>query len=414
MGFYKLALNSLGRRKTRTILTIGGVTLAIAVLVSLLGFNVGYKKALADNIRGLGYEVLVTAKGCPYEAATLILKGGAGLKFMDEETQKTIINDEEVEVSTPFFLFPSMHGDNFGHGGAPGTFTLFQGIEPGTFARLKPWLKFMEPREGEKESQWFSSGDTYEVIMGYEAAEMEQRKVGDEIFRNIAPDFGMEPEPVVFKVVGIFERSGTQDDGTLFIPLKTAQKLYREPGKLTGIGIKLKDFSKIEQFQERMYGIPETQVISLTQVQGTILGYVQNAQMLLLAITIIAVFIAAVGVVNAILMSVYERTGEIGIMKAVGASTNDIFVLIWLETMFVCLIGGILGAATGYFGSSSIEALIKKVEPGLALPGSIVTVTPQIIILSILGGLTLGFLAGIIPAYRACRMNPIEAIRTGE
>ena len=80
-----------------------------------------------------------------------------------------------------------------------------------------------------------------------------------------------------------------------------------------------------------MYKIPETQVISLAQVQGTILGYVQNAQVLLLAVTAIAIFIAAVGVINTILMSVYERTGEIGIMKAVGASTNDIFLLIWLE-----------------------------------------------------------------------------------
>jgi putative ABC transport system permease protein len=412
MGFYKLALNSLSRRKTRTILTIGGVALAIAVLVSLLGFNVGYKDALADNIRGLGYEVLVTAKGCPYEAATLILKGGGGLKFMDEKTQSTIKGDEEVDVSTPFFLFPVTH-DNFVEAGG-GTFTLFQGIDPDTFSRLKPWLNFIKPREDEEESAWFSSDDVLEVIMGFEAAELEQRKIGDAIFRNIPPGFGQEPEPVVFKVVGIFERSGTQDDGTLFIPLKTAQRLYGEPGKLTGIGIKLKDFSKIEQFQDRMYGIPETQVISLTQVQGTILGYVQNAQMLLLAITIIAVFIAAVGVVNTILMSVYERTGEIGIMKAVGASTSDIFVLVWLETMFITLIGGILGAIGGFLGSSTIESLIKTIEPGLALPGSIVTVTPQIVILSILGGLSLGFVAGIIPALRACRMNPIDAIRTGE
>ena len=238
--------------------------------------------------------------------------------------------------------------------------------------------------------------------------------MGDEIFRMVSTGLTGKPEPAVLKVVGIFRRSGTQDDGTLFIPLATAQKLFRQPEKITGIGIKLKDFSKIAEFQEKMYKIPETQVISLAQVQGTILGYVQNAQILLLAVTVIAIFIAGVGVINTILMSVYERTGEIGVMKAVGASTSDIFLLIWLETLVISTLGAMAGSALGFAGSHIVEAGIKKLVPGLAIPGSILTVTPVIMLYAIAGSLILGFIAGIIPAYRACRMNPIEAIRSGE
>ena len=159
----------MSRRKVRTFLTIGGVAIAIAVLVSLLGFNTGYKNALSNNIKGLGYEVLVTAKGCPYEAATLVLKGGSGLRYMNQDTYNKIASDEEVSVSTRFFLYPVSNNEESVKAGQ-GSFTLFTGIEPETFSRLKPWLKFIDSREGEAESKWFSSSDAKEVIMGYEAA----------------------------------------------------------------------------------------------------------------------------------------------------------------------------------------------------------------------------------------------------
>jgi len=76
MKLFILAYKNLKRKRIRSFLTIGGVAIAVAVLVSLLGFNVGYQKALTNDIDRMGYQVLVTAKGCPYEAETLMLKGG--------------------------------------------------------------------------------------------------------------------------------------------------------------------------------------------------------------------------------------------------------------------------------------------------------------------------------------------------
>ena len=82
MNFFMVAFKNLKRKKIRTVLTVGGVAIAVAVLVSLLGFDAGYQRGLKNDIDKMGYQLLVTAKGCPYEAATMMLKGG-GYKVVD-------------------------------------------------------------------------------------------------------------------------------------------------------------------------------------------------------------------------------------------------------------------------------------------------------------------------------------------
>ena len=96
-----VAYRNLKRKKIRTALTVGGVAIAVAVLVSLLGFDVGYQRGLNNDIDKLGYHLLVTAKGCPYEAATLMLKGGGGLRYMEEDVYKRIVKDPRIDKITP-------------------------------------------------------------------------------------------------------------------------------------------------------------------------------------------------------------------------------------------------------------------------------------------------------------------------
>ena len=195
-----IAYKNLKRKKIRTGLTIGGVAIAVAVLVSLLGFDAGYQRGLDNDIDKLGYHLLVTAKGCPYEAATLMLKGGGGLRYMNDDVYKQIINDPRIDKITPQ-LVASVYNQEGGEG--RGTFALYMGIEK-SYLELKPWSRF-------KSGGWFTNPDADEAIMGYEAAEVEQRSVGDKIF--------IPRQDKVLTVVGIFERTGTQDDGTIFIPL---------------------------------------------------------------------------------------------------------------------------------------------------------------------------------------------------
>src|SRR3989338_8667034 len=136
--------------------------------------------------------------------------------------------------------------------------------------------------------------------MGYEAAELEQRLVGDKFFiRGVEGDF---------TVIGILARTGTHDDGTIFMPLHTVQSLFKLDKKLTVVGIKLKDVSMIPDFEESLYNVPAIQVISMAQVKGTILGLVQSAQVMVTAVAAIAVIVAVFGVINTLLMSIMERT----------------------------------------------------------------------------------------------------------
>jgi putative ABC transport system permease protein len=389
-----VAYKNLKRKKIRTALTIGGVAIAVAVLVSLLGFDAGYQRGLNRDIDKLGYHLLVTAKGCPYEAATLMLKGGGGLRYMEEDVYKRIVKDPRIDKITPQ-LVSSVYNQEGGE--ARGAFTLYMGIEH-SYLELKPWSKF-------KSGGWFSGPDVDEAIMGYEAAEVEQRLVGDQIFI-----------PTINKtltVKGIFERTGTQDDGIIFIPLATAQRIFELPGKLTGIGIKLKNIQTMSQFEEDLYNEPGIQVISLAQVRGTILNLVSSARVMTSSVALIAIFIAVIGVTNTILMSVFERTREIGVMKALGASAVDIFKIIWTETMLICIFGGIFGIGLAFFGSSIVEHIIRKTLPYTPL-GKLVFIQPHLLILSFAGVLMMGLIAGTYPALRASLMKPIEAIRSGE
>jgi putative ABC transport system permease protein len=394
MNIISIAYKNLKRKRIRSGLTIGGVAVAVAVLVSLLGFDRGYRQSLTSNIDKMGYQLLVTAKGCPYEAATMMLKGGGGLRYMEQNVFEKIRSDSRIDKITPQ-LVATEYDPNRGDG--QGGFALYMGITD-SYLTFKPWTKF-------KSGGWFSSETADEAIFGYEAAEFEQRLVGDKIF---IPKLNK-----ILTVVGIFERTGSQDDGTIFLPLETTQIIFSLPGKLTGIGIKLKNLGDIAEFEESLYNEPSIQIVSMSQVRGTILNLVSSAKVLANSIAVIAIFIAVIGVVNTILMSVFERTREIGVMKAIGASQMDIFKLIWTETILVCTFGGVLGSIFALLGSSVVEKIIKGILP-YAPSGQLVLIKPGLLLAAFLGAIILGVVSGIYPAWRASSMIPVEAIRTGE
>ena len=95
---FQIAYKNLLRKKTRTILTIFAIGLSSFVLVTLLGFNRGYEASLNKNIDDMGFQIILTAKGCPYEAATLMLKGGTGLKYLSEKTVAGVASNVFVSV----------------------------------------------------------------------------------------------------------------------------------------------------------------------------------------------------------------------------------------------------------------------------------------------------------------------------
>lgn len=145
MRFLSLAYKNLYRRKIRTLLTIGGVGVAVAVLVSLLGFNQGYREALGRDIGGLGYEVLITAKGCPYELATVAIQGAGSLRYITDDTLLRIREDPEVKEITPLLLNPVSRWEGVG-------FLTFWGVDKDSYSRLRPALKIAYGRWFKKEN----------------------------------------------------------------------------------------------------------------------------------------------------------------------------------------------------------------------------------------------------------------------
>ena len=149
----------------------------------------------------MGYQVVVTAKGCPYEAATMILNGEAGLRFIDEDIYLQIISDPDIDKITPLLAQLAYNPEKMnGKGG----FTNYLGIEE-SYMQLKPNVEFIE-------GGWFSGSDVNEAILGYEAAESEKKSVGDKIF--------IPGKDTTFTIIGVFNRTATQEDGTIFLPLK--------------------------------------------------------------------------------------------------------------------------------------------------------------------------------------------------
>jgi putative ABC transport system permease protein len=388
---FQVAYKNLLRKKVRSVLTLIGIALSAWVLVSLLGFNHGYKTALNKDIDNMGFQLMIMAKGCPYEAATMMLKGGTGLRFMKQSILETIEKEPEVEKTTPM-LMQAVFDPNKGESGG---IAAYLGVEPKSFSEMKTFLKF-------RQGGWFTDENAYEAVMGYEAAELEQREAGDMI---LIPEKNIQ-----FKVVGILDRTGTQDDGTIFVPLKTLQKIFNKTDELTTIGIKVKKDADSNRLEKKLYTLPDVQVVSLAQVKQTIMRLISTAKVMVLSTALIAILIAMVGVINTILMSVHERFQEIGILKTIGAMPWDIFKLIWTETIILCTIGGVLGIILALILSKITEVVIRRILP-YSPSGGLVLIDLKLVLITLAAILCIGLLSGLYPAWRAGRIRPLEAIR---
>lgn len=392
MNIVTLACKNLQRRKLRTMFTIIGIALSAWVLVTLLGFNKGYKNSLNRDIEGMGFQIVLTAKGCPYEAATLMLKGGTGLRYMPENMFPDIKTAEEVEQATPML----MHAEFDPYKGENGGTTVFLGIDAATYPAMKPYFKF-------RDGGWFNDVQTNEIVMGYEAAELEQREVGDSY---LLPNSEEE-----FKVAGILERTGTQDDGMIFLPLQTLQKLYHKDNLLTMIGMRLKNNVNSEAFEDKLYQLPDVQVVSMAQVRNTIVSLITSAKIIVMSVAAIAFLIAVFGVLNTVLMSVFERYQEIGILKSMGALPKHIFTMIWTETVILCAGGSVIGIVFAFIFANVSEQLIRTFLP-FAPHGELISLSPELIIFSFAAITATGVLGGLLPAIRAARIRPLDAIRS--
>ncbi|MFB3764085.1 MAG: ABC transporter permease [Methanotrichaceae archaeon] len=392
MNFLTLAAKNLLRRRGRTLLTVLGVAIAITVLFSLLSLNSGYEKELNKEVGSLGAHILAVPKGCPYEAASLVIHGGVIPKYLSQADLDNITKIDGIELASPMLMHQFIKKNAKTGLDEP---HIIYGIKIDEVRQLKPWWKV--------EGRFFEDNETNVMIIGRGLADKENLTAGSVIpsgpFKN-------------FTIVGVLERTGDQDDQFHFVPLAEVQRVFNKQGKITTIAVKVKDVSLIGSVSEEMEKIPDIQVVTMTQIMGTIMNLADSARSLLLTVIGIALIISAFGIINTLLMSVNERTREFGMMKAIGASGFDIGKMVLAETVFITISGGILGTLAAIVGSSLIEGFVKGMLP-YSPRGSLISLSPDLIAFCLVFSVGLGLVCGLYPAFKSSRLTPMEAIRSG-
>ena len=378
------------RRKTRTTVTVVGVAVAIAALFSLLAFERGYERGMHRELERLGAHILVVPKGCPYDSASIALHGASWPCYLKESYLKTIKVAAGVETAAPL-LMNAVYDSSGGQ-------ATYLGADP-SLLRIK--------------RSWHIQGSfptaTGDCLVGSGVAAKRGLRVGHEFCLP-----GLTPV-VCGRVSGIIGETQGADDTFIYIPMKDAQRLFNRPAQLTHILVRLKDPTAMESAVADLRGCGagmDMNVVPMAHLFRTIQSLINSTRLLLGCIALVALLIAGAGVSNTILMSVVERTREIGVLRAVGASRGSIFFLTWLETVLVCAAGGAAGILLAGASSTGVEQWLRERLP-FAPSGTLVQFEPAIILGCLMAAIVLGTIAGLIPAWRAAHLSPIEAMRTG-
>lgn len=381
-----LALQNLTRRLFRSGITVAGVAVAVGCLACLLAFGEGYRNGLRRELDGMGVQMMMVPLGCPYDAAARVLKGKTLDVSLPLSALTTARQDPAVAVAAPLLMAALPRPSE-------GRTDCWVGIDA-SVRPLKPWWRL---KQG---SSWFT--DENSVILGSEAAATELREVGDTLY---SPETGRR-----FRVCGILERSGTSDDSLFFVPLQTAQAMFHQPDRLTAIAIRLKDPGLVTGAIERLQATPGAQVVTLAEMLGTFLNLVGAVRTLVMAVAVLAVGISILTVFNTMLASVLERTGELAILRAVGASRLQVFLLLALEALLLTVVGSVAGLLLALAAGHGIELLVRRFVT-LAPNGSLLSLSITVMAQCLLVGLGTGLLAGLYPAWQASRLAPARALR---
>ncbi len=371
--------------RTRTLLAILAIALPTCLLATSIGFKRGYEDSLTRNIQAMGYQVLVTGKGCPHEAATLILRGGSIPMYIREPVFRHVVGQPEVDHATGFLLQAGLAADGNSQ-------QMFMGVDE-AFRQLRPGLDLQR-------GAWFTASSQDQAVLGYNVAEFLRLRIGD-------------PLPIgkhQVRVCGVLHRTGTQDDGTVFLPLGLAQNLFGKRDRLTGIGIRLEDISTAGDLIERLYDVPSIQVVRMSQVQGMMINILRGVQGVILLFATLCFLVAMVGVFNASLVAISERGDEMGLLRGLGCPSVTLFALVLSEALLTGLGGGLAGVVLTVLLRSGFVAIMRA-RLAFVPAGTTVVLDPWVLISCAAGATLLAFLAGIYPASKACRVAPAQTMQ---
>ena len=388
---FRIAIRALFANKVRSLLTMLGVIIGVAAVILLVGIGTGVQDEVTGSIEGLGSNLLFVIPG---QYGADMGAGTVSSRSFYLEDADTI----EAKVDIPCAVVPLLQtGTTIKAGNKSMSVVVAAGDEDegAVFGSSLAGGRFFRRSEVQAESRV--------IVLG--------SRVASELFPNREP---MGKEVVVngqrFTVIGVYEPMGGgmsgDQDSQVYMPVTTAQKVF-SIDYLSMIVVKADDAGQIEALQAEIeralrptWGDDIT-VFSQEQTLGILSSLLGMLTYMLAGIAGISLLVGGIGIMNIMLVSVSERTREIGIRKAVGARTYDILSQFIIEAVVLSVTGGLLGVAIGWGGAYLLASLTP-------VPTS---VTLGTIALAFFFAFGVGVFFGVYPAWKASQLDPIVALR---
>lgn len=367
MSFLKLILKNPFRRKTSAILAIVGICIGITTIVALDGITDGLVNTFEDTIHAGGADFTITGKDSGSTAY--------GTSTISSEWTDKILAVDGVSEAFPIYVVLTSVGNN-------PYFTVI-GIDPNGTDMAEMTIS---------DGRLFNNNAS-EIVVGKIYAENENLSVGDTI-----PVNGED-----FKIVGIFESGDQGTDGGAYTSISKVDDLMGNDDSISNVYVKVDKGADAKEVADRIeakYGDNITTVTSVMEMNqmADSLNMLKAAS---LGISLLAIIVGGLGIINTMLMSVFERTRELGVLKAVGWSNKRILLMIVGESLVITILSAILGSIIGF-------VVVTLLGP---MMGITPLFTAQTFIQAFTIAIVVGIIGGIFPAIKATKLPPTEALR---
>ena len=391
-----LALSRLSTGKLRTALTMLGIIIGVASVVALVSVAEGATKGISNQLQSLGTNLITVSPGFSRTGATRGAAGSATTLTLDDANSLASLNDVAA-------IAPELTTNKLVIAGSQNETTRVVGTTPGylpVFA-YSIWA-------GTFLSQASVDHNLRVAVIGATTAdnlELTPASIGSTIYVGGLP----------FELIGITEPKGgsTTADDQVMIPLSTAHELFVGSSSVSAIGLSATSQDAIDTVSSEItatldlrHGITSTGTADFTiatqaQLLGTVSSVSDVLTLLLAGIASISLLVGGIGIMNIMLVSVRERTREIGIRKAIGARGRDILSQFLVEALALSLAGGLIGICVGVVASFGIGTYA----------GWGFVFNPLTVLVAVGFSLIVGIVFGVWPASQAARLDPVVALR---
>lgn len=401
--YVRFVVRGLMHRKLRSWLTVIGILIGVTAVIALISLGTGMNTAIGELFKSIGSDKIFVSAGGASLGPTGASLTSAEITEHDENIISGVRGVEKVIGVLIEQARVQVHGQT--------KYTSVVGISTDRdVVNILNTIDFYMIKNGRQ----LKNGDKYKAVVG--------NTISVDFFdKPLKLSDNIEIENQEFQVVGIQKKSGSPiHDPMVRIPINTARELFNEPEAFSMMIVKIKSgfnpeivAQEIEKTMRKDRGLEEgKEDFSVETAQNTIQGVstiLTVVQVALIGIAGISIVVGGIGIMNTTYTSVFERTKEIGIMKAIGAKNSDIVMLFLIEAGILGLIGGAIGVAIG-------AGLAKAVELAAANFGAELlkaAITPGLVAGALLFSFGVGAVSGVLPALKAAKLNVIEAIQHG-